>query len=153
MRKRAEAQGTKRIEGKVVAVNQDPESGFIESVQLENGTLISADLFIDCSGFRALLIEGTLHAGFEDWTHWLPCDRALVAPCEKVGPPKPYTGSTAHQGRLAISHSPAAPDRQRSCFSSQFSGEDEAADILLKNLDGKPLGDPKLLKFTPGISS
>ncbi|MES2327452.1 MAG: tryptophan halogenase family protein [Pseudomonadota bacterium] len=150
LRKRAEAQGAKRIEGKVVTVNQNAESGFVESVQLENGTLISADLFLDCSGFRALLIEGTLHAGFEDWTHWLPVDRALVAPCEKVGPPTPYTRSTAHlagwQFRIPLQHRTG----NGHVYSSQFSSEDEAADILLKTLDGKPLGDPKLLKFTTG---
>jgi tryptophan halogenase len=150
LRKRAEAQGTKRIEGKVVTVNQNAENGFIESVQLENGTLVSADLFLDCSGFRALLIEGTLHAGFEDWTHWLPCDRALVVPCEKVGPPKPYTGSTAHkagwQFRIPLQHRTG----NGHIYSSQFGSEDEAADILLKTLDGKPLGEPKLLRFSPG---
>jgi tryptophan halogenase len=150
LRKRAEAQGTRRIEGKIVAVNQNPESGFVESVQLENGTLVSADLFIDCSGFRALLIEGTLHAGFEDWTHWLPVDRALVQPCEKVGPPTPYTRATAHLGgwqfRIPLQHRTG----NGHVFSSQFSTDDAAADILLKTLDGKPLADPKLLKFTTG---
>ena len=150
LRKRAEAQGVKRTEGKVVAVNQTPENGFVESVQLEDGTLISADLFLDCSGFRALLIEGTLHAGFEDWTHWLPCDRALVAPCEKVGSANPYTGSTAHvagwQFRIPLQHRTG----NGHVYSSQFSSDDEAADILLKNLDGKPLGQPRLLKFRPG---
>lgn len=150
LRKRAEAQGAKRVEGKVVAVHQNGESGFVESVQLENGTLISADLFLDCSGFRALLIGGTLGADFDDWTHWLPCDRALVAPCEKVGPPTPYTRSTAHlagwQFRIPLQHRTG----NGHIYSSQFSGEDEAADILLKTLDGRPLADPKLLKFTSG---
>lgn len=150
LRKRAEAQGTRRIEGKVVAVNQKAENGFVESVQMENGTLISADLFLDCSGFRALLIEGTLHAGFDDWTHWLPCDRALVVPCEKVGPANPYTGSTAHkagwQFRIPLQHRTG----NGHVYSSKFSSDDEAADILLKTLDGKPLGEPKLLKFTAG---
>jgi tryptophan halogenase len=150
LRERAEAQGTKRIEGKVVAVNQDGESGFVESVHLESGETISADLYLDCSGFRALLIEGTLHAGFDDWTHWLPCDRALVAPCEKVGPPTPYTRSTAHrawwQFRIPLQHRTG----NGHVYSSQFSSDDEAADILLQNLDGPALGDPKLLKFTTG---
>jgi tryptophan halogenase len=150
LRKRAEAQGAKRIEGKVVAVNQSADNGFVESVQLESGTVISADLFLDCSGFRALLIEGTLHAGFDDWSHWLPCDRALVAPCEKVGPPTPYTRSTAHragwQFRIPLQHRTG----NGHVYSSQFCSEVEAADILLKTLDGPALGDPKLLKFTTG---
>ena len=150
LRKRAEAQGAKRIEGKVVAVNQSGETGFVESVKLESGAVISADLFLDCSGFRALLIEGALHVGFDDWTHWLPCDRALVAPCEKVGPPTPYTRSTAHragwQFRIPLQHRTG----NGHIYSSAFSSDDEAADTLLKTLDGPALGDPKLLKFTTG---
>jgi tryptophan halogenase len=150
LRQRAEAQGAKRIEGKVVAVNQSAETGFVEGVKLESGAEISADLFLDCSGFRALLIGGTLGVGFDDWTHWLPCDRALVAPCEKVGPPTPYTRSTAHlagwQFRIPLQHRTG----NGHVYSSQFSSEDEAADILLKNLDGPALGDPKLLRFTTG---
>ena len=150
LRKRAELQGAKRIEGKVVAVNQDAESGFVESIQLESGQVIGADLFLDCSGFRALLIEGALGVDFDDWTHWLPCDRALVAPCEKVGPPTPYTRSTAHQSgwqfRIPLQHRTG----NGHIYSSQFSSDDEAADILLKNLDGRALGDPKMLRFTTG---
>lgn len=150
LRKRAEAQGAKRIEGKVVAVNQHAENGFVESVKLESGQIIGADLFIDCSGFRALLIGGALGVGFDDWTHWLPCDRALVAPCEKIGPPTPYTRSTAHlagwQFRIPLQHRTG----NGHVYSSQFSSDDAAADILLKNLDGPALGDPKLLKFTSG---
>jgi tryptophan 7-halogenase len=150
LRGRAEAQGASRIEGKVVKVNQASETGFVESVVLESGEVISADLFIDCSGFRALLIEGALHAGFDDWTHWLPVDRALVQPCEKVGPPTPYTRSTAHlagwQFRIPLQHRTG----NGHVYSSQFSSDDEAAEILLKTLDGEPLADAKLLKFTTG---
>jgi tryptophan halogenase len=151
LRKRAEAQGTKRIEGKVVAVKQNGESGFVESVELESGQVVSADLFLDCSGFRSLLIGGTLGVEFDDWTHWLPCDRALVAPCEKVGPPTPYTRSTAHkagwQFRIPLQHRTG----NGHVYSSQFSSDDEAADILLSTLDGPALGDPKLLKFRTGM--
>jgi tryptophan halogenase len=151
LRKRAETQGTRRIEGKVVAVKQNGESGFVESVELESGQVVSADLFLDCSGFRALLIGGTLGVEFDDWTHWLPCDRALVAPCEKVGPPTPYTRSTAHkagwQFRIPLQHRTG----NGHVYSSQFSSDDEAADILLSTLDGPALGDPKLLKFRTGM--
>jgi tryptophan halogenase len=151
LRKRAETQGTRRIEGKVVAVKQNGESGFVESVELESGQVVSADLFLDCSGFRSLLIGGTLGVEFDDWTHWLPCDRALVAPCEKVGPPTPYTRSTAHkagwQFRIPLQHRTG----NGHVYSSQFSSDDEAADILLSTLDGPALGDPKLLKFRTGM--
>jgi len=150
LRRYAEDRGARRIEGKVVAVNQNGETGFVESVELESGQLISADLFLDCTGFRALLIEGTLNAGFEDWTHWLPVDRALVVPCEKVGPPTPYTRSTAHkagwQFRIPLQHRTG----NGHIYSSQFSTEEEAAEILLNTLDGPALADPKLLRFTTG---
>jgi tryptophan halogenase len=150
LRKRAEAQGVKRIEGKVVAVDQNSESGFVESVRLASGAVIGADLFLDCSGFRALLIEGTLDAGFEDWAHWLPCDRAVAVPCEKVGPPTPYTRCTARQSgwqfRIPLQHRTG----NGHVYSSQFSSDDEALDVLLANLDGKPIGEPRLIKFTAG---
>ena len=151
LRRHAEGNGVRRIEGKVIAVRQDGESGFVESVELESGQVISADLFLDCSGFRALLIGGTLGVGFDDWTHWLPCDRALVAPCEKVGPPTPYTRSTAHkagwQFRIPLQHRTG----NGHVYSSEFSSDDEAAEILLGTLDGRALGDPKLLKFRTGM--
>ena len=150
MRKRAEAQGVRRIEGKVVAVNQNGESGFVEGVKLESGAVIAADLFIDCTGFRALLIEDALHTGFEDWTHWLPCDRALAVPCEKIGPPTPYTRSTARQAgwqwRIPLQHRTG----NGHVYSSQFISDAEAEDILLKNIDGKALSDPKSIRFTTG---
>ena len=150
LRKRAESQGAKRIEGKVVTVNQHGENGFVESVVLESGQVINADLFLDCSGFRALLIGGALQVGFDDWTHWLPVDRAVVAPCQKMGPPTPYTRSTARQFgwqfRIPLQHRTG----NGHVYSSQFISDDEAADVLLKNLDGPALGDPKLLRFITG---
>ena len=121
LRQYAEAHGAKRIEGKVVEVKQHGENGFVESVKLESGQVIGADLFLDCTGFRALLIGGTLGVGFDDWTHWLPCDRAVVAPCEKVGPPTPYTRSTARksgwQFRIPLQHRTG----NGHVYSSQFS--------------------------------
>ncbi|MEO7277289.1 MAG: tryptophan halogenase family protein [Sphingomicrobium sp.] len=150
LRSQAETQGVERVEGKVVGVNQSGETGFVESVELESGQTLSADLFLDCSGFRALLIGESLGVAFEDWTHWLPCDRALVSPCEKVGPPTPYTRSTAHkagwQFRIPLQHRTG----NGHIFSSQFSSNDDAAEILLRTLDGPALGEPKLLKFTSG---
>ena len=128
----------------------EPRAALSKASSSRAARSISADLFLDCSGFRALLIGGTLGVEFDDWTHWLPCDRALVAPCEKVGPPTPYTRSTAHkagwQFRIPLQHRTG----NGHVYSSQFSSDDEAADILLKNLDGPALGDPKLLRFTTG---
>jgi len=150
LRARAEAQGAKRVEGKVVAVHREGERGFVESVQLENGEHISADLFLDCTGFRSLLLGQSLEVEFDDWTHWLPCDRALAVPCEKVGPPTPYTRSTAHeagwQWRIPLQHRTG----NGHVYSSQFTTDERAAEILLTNLDGKAQADPKQLRFTSG---
>jgi tryptophan halogenase len=108
-------------------------------------------LFIDCSGFRGLLIEGALHTGYEDWTHWLPCDRALAVPCEKVGPPTPFTRSTARaagwQWRIPLQHRTG----NGYVYSSAHISDDEAAATLMANLDGRPLAEPRKLQFTTGM--
>ena len=80
----AEAAGVVRHEGKLAAIERDPQSGFVSALTTERGERLDGELFIDCSGFRALLIEGALGAGYDDWSHWLPCDRAVAVPCEKV---------------------------------------------------------------------
>ncbi len=150
LREYAEKRGVKRIEGKVIDVKQNGESGFVESVRLENGQTVAADLFIDCSGFRALLIEGVLQQGFEDWTHWLPVDRAIAMPCEKVGPPTPYTRSTAReagwQWRIPLQHRTG----NGYVYCSRFISDDHALAVLMKNLDGKPLAEGKPIKFKAG---
>lgn len=150
LREYSEARGVIRTEGKVVNTILRRDDGFIEAVQLESGERIDADFFIDCSGFRGLLIEQALKTGYDDWSHWLPCDRAWAVPCESVGDPIPYTRSTAHaagwQWRIPLQHRIG----NGHVFASKFMSEDEACSILLNNLDGKPLAEPRLLKFVTG---
>ena len=150
LREYAEARGVRRTEGRIAQVRQRPDDGFVESVVLESGESVAGELFIDCSGFRGLLIEQALHVGFEDWTHWLPCDRALAVACEKVGPPTPYTRSTARragwQWRIPLQHRTG----NGHVYSSAHISDDEATAMLLANLDGKPLGDPRPLRFVTG---
>ncbi|MFT4075772.1 MAG: tryptophan 7-halogenase [Asticcacaulis sp.] len=150
LRKYSEALGVRRTEGKIVKVNQKPEDGFIESVALESGTVISGELFIDCSGMRALLIEQTLGAGFEDWSHWLPCDRAVAVPCTPAGELLPYTRSIAHksgwQWRIPLQHRIG----NGHVFSSRYISDDEATAVLMNNLDGEALADPRVIRFRTG---
>lgn len=146
----AEAHGVRRTEGRILGVQQDPESGFVTSVTMENGDVHAADLFVDCSGFRALLIEQALHTGYEDWGHWLPCNRAMAVPCESVSPITNYTRATAHsagwQWRIALQ----SRIGNGHVYCSQYISDDEAATVLMSNLDGKPLGEPRPIKFTAG---
>ena len=150
LRRFCENLSVKRTEGRIVDTKLTAEDGFIETVELENGTSITGDLFIDCSGFRGLLIEEALETGYEDWTHWLPCNRAATVPCETVDPLLPYTQATARdsgwQWRI--------PLQQRTgnghVYCSDYISDDEASAVLLNNLDGKPLDDPRVLRFTTG---
>jgi tryptophan halogenase len=150
LRRYAEARGVVRVEGKVAGVQQHGGSGFIESVTLQDGRVCTADLFIDCSGFRGLLIEGTLKTGYCEWTHWLPCDRALAVPCASTPDFTPYTRSTARaagwQWRIPLQHRTG----NGYVYSSAHISDDEAAASLLANLDGKALGDPRPLRFVTG---
>jgi tryptophan halogenase len=150
LRGHAEERGVRRREGKIVAVHQRGEDGFIQSVQLEDGERLEADLFIDCSGFRGLLIEETLKAGFVDWSHWLPCNRALAVPCESVPQLTPYTRSTAlkagWQWRIPLQHRIG----NGYVYCSEHSSDDEAAATLLANLDGAARAEPRLIRFTTG---
>jgi len=150
LRELAEGRGAQRIEGKIVDVQRRSSDGFIEAVTLESGQRIEGELFIDCSGFRGLLIEQTLKTGYEDWSQWLPCDRAMAVPSESAGPLTPYTRVTARpagwQWRIPLQHRVG----NGYVYSSQHISDDEAAATLLANLDGKPLLDPRPLRFTPG---
>ncbi|MEL6665792.1 MAG: tryptophan halogenase family protein [Pseudomonadota bacterium] len=150
LRKHAEANGVSRIEGKVIDVDLDAETGHIKSVTLENGQVAAGDLFVDCSGFRGLLIGQALGVGYQDWSKWLPCDGAVAVGCESTEPLLPYTKATAHeagwQWRIPLQHRTG----NGHVFCEQFISEERATETLLANLDGAPLGDPKRLRFTTG---
>jgi tryptophan halogenase len=151
LRSYSEGHGVKRTEGKISQVVQHPDTGFVQAVVMENGERIEGELFVDCSGFRGLLIEETLHTGYEDFTHWLPCNRAWAVPSENVGPPAPYTRSTAReagwQWRIPLQHRTG----NGYVYSNQYISDDEAAATLLRNLEGRALGDPRPLRFTTGM--
>ncbi|MGY6636920.1 MAG: tryptophan halogenase family protein [Erythrobacter sp.] len=149
LRRYAESRRVTRIEGRVVDVALDGETGFIAGVALDDGARIDGDFFVDCSGFGGLLIKGALKAGYDNWQHWLPCDRAVAVPCEK-GEFTPYTRSTAKQAgwqwRIPLQH--RTGNGYVHC--SEFVSDDEAAATLLGSLDGKPLATPRSLRFTTG---
>ncbi|NNU15473.1 tryptophan 7-halogenase [Parvularcula sp. ZS-1/3] len=150
LRDYAEKRGVKRQEGKIESVAQNAENGFIESVTLDNGTTIEGDLFIDCSGFRGLLQEETLDVPYRDWSHWLPCDTAQAVACERSGPLLPYTRSTATEAgwrwRIPTQHRTG----NGQIYSSAYMDDDAARQSLLDGLDGKPLGEPRKIKFRTG---
>jgi tryptophan 7-halogenase len=142
--------GVTHVDGKIADVHLHPESGLIESVRLEGERDISGDFFIDCSGFRGLLIEGALKAGYEAWTHWLPCDRAVAMPCAGTHDITPFTRATARdagwQWRIPLQHRTG----NGYVYCSQFISDDEAVSTLRSRLDGPALAEPNLLRFTTG---
>ena len=150
LRKLSEARGVERIEGRIGTVVRNGETGFVEHVVLADGRTVGGDLFIDCSGMRGLLIGDALGVGYEDWNRWLLCDRALAVPCENAPVLTPYTRSTAHgagwQWRIPLQHRIG----NGLVYSGDAIGDDDAARLLLGNLDGKPLKDPMPVRFRPG---
>ena len=150
LRKIAEEHGCRRQEGKIDKVDLDPETGFITALQLDSGKTIEGDLFVDCTGFRGLLIEQTLGVDYIDWTNWLPCDSAVAVQTEAVAPPIPYTRAIARQAgwqwRIPLQHRVG----NGLVFSSRYWSDDEARNFLLENIEGKPLTDPRVIKFTTG---
>ncbi len=150
LRNYAERGGVRRIEGKIVDTRLDGASGHVESVTLADGTTIAGELFVDCSGFRGLLIEQALATGYEDWTKWLPCDRAIAVPTTYEGQPDPFTRSTARSGgwqwRIPLQHRMG----NGLVYSSEHLTDDEAARQLLDNLEGERLAEPRRLSFTTG---
>lgn len=150
LRNIAEEHGCKRIEGKIVKVDLDDESGFIESLTLASGKVVEGDLFIDCTGFRGLLIEGALHTGFEDWSHLLPCDSAIAVQTKTTSKPVAYTRSIARdagwQWRIPLQNRTG----NGFVFCSKYLTDDEAKKILLDNIEGELLNEPRVIKYKTG---
>jgi len=150
LRKYSEELGVRRVEGKIVEVDTHPETGFVESLKLDSGQVVEGDLFIDCTGFRGLLIEQTLKTGYEDWSHWLRCDSAVALQTDSTIGAIPYTRAIAHhagwQWRIPLQHRVG----NGLVYCSEFMSDDEARAYLLKNITGAHRGKPRLIKFTPG---
>lgn len=150
LRQLAEKNGVTRIEGRIAHVEQDGASGHITALTLDGERRIAGDLFIDCTGFRALLAEGTYAAGWEDWSHWLPVNRAVAIACEREGEAQPYTRSTARaagwQWRIPLQHRTG----NGHVYCDAFMGSDEAEAVLLANLEGAARTSPNHLRFQTG---
>jgi tryptophan halogenase len=153
LRRYSERRGVVRKEGKVVNVRQDSQTGCIEAVDMADGSSVRGDFFIDCSGFRGLLIEQVYKAGFEDWSHWLPNDRAAAVPAERMTDPTPFTLARARdsgwQWRIPLQHRTG----NGHVYCSAFMEDDEAERILLDTLDAPPIAEPRLLRFKAGRRS
>ena len=151
LREYAESRGVQRIEGKVQSVQQHPDNGHIRSLTLESGEQVDGDLFIDCSGFRALLMEQTLGAGFEDWSHWLPCDRAIAVQSKSVSDTPPlYTRATAREAGWQWRIPVQGRNGNGLVYSSRFCTDAEAERQLRGAVDGELLGEPRVIRFKTG---
>lgn len=145
--------GVKRIEGKVIDVCLRHSDGFIDSLKLESGERIEGDLFVDCTGFRGLLIEGALKTGFDDWSDQLPCDTAVAMPClaKNNEPLKPYTQSIAQKAgwiwRIPLQHRVG----NGYVYPSKYVSDDDAVDILKAQMEGEPIGEPHFLRWKTGM--
>ena len=150
LRDYATQRGVTRIEGRVVSVAQNAETGFIEALSLQSGDVISGDFFIDCSGFTGVLIEGALKTGYDSWAHWLPCDRAIAVPSELTDGIVPYTRSTAQDAgwiwRIPLQHRAG----NGYVYASSYISDDAAEARLLAQLDGPAVAAPRRLRFTAG---
>jgi tryptophan halogenase len=150
LRRRAEADGVHRVEGRITTVHREPVTGHVRAVELEDGRLIEGELFIDCSGFRSLLLGEAMGVDFEDWSHWLPCDRAIAVPTARTEPLLPYTRATAHaagwQWRIPLQHRTG----NGLVYASDHLSDDAAQALLLAQLDGAPTASPRLLSFKAG---
>ena len=150
LREYAMRRGVERVEGMITEIEQHPETGFLTAVKLRDGRRVEGDLFIDCSGFRGLLIEGVYRAGYEDWSAMLPCNSAQAVPCARVEPLAPYTRSTATGAgwtwRIPLQHRTG----NGHVYCNSFMSDEEAGRVLLDGLDAKALDAPRQLRFTAG---
>jgi tryptophan 7-halogenase len=146
----AEERGVRRIEGMIQDVERNGESGDVAALLLNGERRVAGNLFIDCTGFRSVLLGKTLGVSYIDWTQWLPCDSALAAPCQSSDAFRPYTQAMARkagwQWRIPLQHRTG----NGHVYCSKFLSDDEATAILLDNLDGEPLADPRPIRFTSG---
>lgn len=147
----AEDDGARRVEGRIAAVELDPESGDVAALRLDGGRRVEGDLFVDCTGFRALLIEGALHAGWDDWSHWLPCDSAIAVQTANVADSVPYTRAIAHDAgwrwRIPLQHRSG----NGIVYSSRHLSHEAARERLLDAVEGEVLTEPNPIRFTTGV--
>jgi len=150
LRRFAEARGVVRIEGEIGGFDQDGASGELTALKMKDGRRVEGQLFVDCTGFRGLLIGEAMGSAYQDWSDFLPCDRALAVPCERSNALRPYTQSLARpagwQWRIPLQHRTG----NGHVYCSSFTSDDDAAALLLANLDGAALDDPRPLHFTTG---
>ena len=150
LRSYAETRGARRLEGVIVAVERAGEEGDVLAVTLADGRRVEGDLFVDCSGFRSLLLGEALGTPFVDWSRFLPCDRALALPTDQSGPPPPFTRATADEAgwrwRIPLQH---RADNGY-VYASAFGSEDRAYERLLAGAAGTPLAEPRALRFRTG---
>jgi tryptophan halogenase len=150
LRKLSEAQGVKRIEGKIKQVRTNAATGFVESLELDKGQVLEGDFFIDCTGFRGLLIEGALQTGYDDWSHWLPCDSAVAFQTIVDDPAQPYTACYAHTAgwrwNIPVQHRVG----NGVVFCSKYMSDDEARHRLVTDSGGRPVKEPWLIRIKAG---
>ncbi len=151
LRNFAQERGVERIEGEISQVLLRKDDGFIDKLILKNGEGLNAQLFIDCTGFRGLLIQQAMNTGYDDWSHWLPCDTAVAVPSSNVSAPIPYTRATAHsagwQWRIPLQHRTG----NGHVFCSKYMADDQAKKILLENIEGEALAEPRFIRFKTGM--
>jgi len=150
LRGMAEADGVRRVEGKIASVRQRGEDGFVEALVMESGEVVEGDLFVDCTGFRGLLIEQTLKAGFEDWGHWLPTNSALAVQTRSTEPAVPYTRAIAHKAgwrwKIPLQHRVG----NGLVYCNDFMSDDEAKNLLMGEIEGETLIEPRLIRYRTG---